>query len=308
MSDTTAAPHDTHDRYSTKVLTEAILEAEADQMHGRTLGIGFWLSVSWLVLIVLAAILAPWLPLEDPNETIIVPGERPPYSPSMDFWFGTDQLSRDMFSRTIWGARISLTVGFAAIAFGMLVGGSLGMLAGYFKGKGDSVISFIFLILLSFPALVLAILITALIDRSLFTISMTLGILSVAPVGRISRATTISFADREFVVASRTLGAKHPRIVVRELLPNVVIPMSALALLGVAVAIVAEGGLAFLGLSVQDGITWGKLIQNGAGKSDLESAPWIAFAPIIVLFLTVLALNFAGDRLRSYFDIKETAL
>jgi peptide/nickel transport system permease protein len=84
--------------------------------------------------------------------------------------------------------------------------------------------------------------------------------------------------------------------------------MSALALLGVAVAIVAEGGLAFLGLSVREGITWGKLIQNGAGRSDLEDAPWIAFAPILMLFLTVLSLNFAGDRLRSYFDVRETAL
>lgn len=274
----------------------------------RKLGFGFWLAVAWVVTIVLAAALAPWLPLKDPETPQIVLGERPPYSPSWQFWFGTDQLSRDMFSRTIWGARISLTVGFTAIAFGMIVGGSLGMIAGYFRGKFNAIISFLFVILLSFPALVLAILITALLDRSLFTISFTLGILSVAPVGMVSRATTISFADREFVLAARTLGAKHPRIIIRELLPNVVIPMSALALLGVAVAIVAEGGLAFLGLSVREGITWGKLIQNGAGRSDLEDAPWIAFAPILMLFLTVLSLNFAGDRLRSYFDVRETAL
>jgi peptide/nickel transport system permease protein len=274
----------------------------------KKLGFGFWLAVFWVVAIVLAALLAPWLPLKDPETPQIVPGERPPYAPSWEFWFGTDQLSRDMFSRTIWGARISLTVGFTAIAFGMLVGGSMGMIAGYFRGKFNAVISFLFVILLSFPALVLAILITALLDRSLFTISFTLGILAVAPVGMVSRTTTISFADREFVLAARTLGAKHPRIIVKELLPNVVIPMSALALLGVAVAIVAEGGLAFLGLSVREGITWGKLIQNGAGRSDLEDAPWIAFAPILMLFLTVLSLNFAGDRLRSYFDVRETAL
>jgi peptide/nickel transport system permease protein len=275
---------------------------------GRRLGIGFYLAVTFIVLIVLAAILAPWLPLKDPEQSYVVSGERPPYSPSWEFWFGTDQLSRDMFSRTIWGARISLTVGFTAIAFGMLVGGSLGMIAGYFRGRFNAVISFCFVILLSFPALVLAILITSLLDRSLFTIAFTLGVLAVAPVGMVSRATTISFADREFVLAARTLGATHRRVVVRELLPNVVIPMSAFALLGVAVAIVAEGGLAFLGLSVREGITWGKLIQNGAGRSDLEDAPWIAFSPIIVLFLTVLSFNFAGDRLRSHFDVKESAL
>ncbi len=110
----------------------------------------------------------------------------------------------------------------------------------------------------------LAILITALLDRSLRTISLTLGILSIAPVGRLARATTISFAEREFVLAARTLGAKNGRIIIRELLPNVLIPMSALALLGMAVAIVAEGGLAFLGLSVEKGPTWGKLILTGA--------------------------------------------
>jgi len=110
------------------------------------------------------------------------------------------------------------------------------------------------------------------------------------------------------IMAARSLGAKHPRIIVRELLPNVVIPMAALALLGVAVAVVAEGALAFLGLSVDEGTTWGKLIQLGSGRRELEEAPWIAMIPIAVLFLTVLALNFAGDRLRSYFDVRESAL
>lgn len=275
----------------------------------RRLGFAFWLCVGWIVMIVLAAILAPWLPIEDPDANLLDPSlGRPPYPPSSSFWFGSDQDARDMFSRTIWGARTSLTVGFSAIAFGFLVGGTFGLLAGYFRGKSDTVVSFVFVVLLSFPALVLAILITALLDRSLLTISITIGILAVAPVGRVARATTISFADREFVLAARTLGAKHPRVIFRELLPNTVIPMSALALLGVGVAIVAEGGLAFLGLSVEEGSTWGKLILFGSGRRVLEEAPWISFIPIIVLFLTVLSLNFAGDRLRSHFDVREAAL
>ena len=279
-----------------------------DQAVKRKLGLGFWLSLFWLVVIVGAAILAPWLPLKDPDANLIIPGEPPPYAPSGEFWFGSDQDARDMFSRTIWGARISLTVGFAAIAFGMLIGGTFGMLAGYFRGTWDRTVSFVFVVLLSFPALILAILMTSLLDRNLVTISIILGILSVAPVGRVSRATTISFADREFVLAATTLGARHPRIIFRELLPNVVIPMGALALLGMAVAIVAEGGLAFLGLSVEKGSTWGKLILFGSGTRDLREAPWIAMAPILVLFLTVLSLNFAGDRVRSYFDVKEGGL
>ena len=275
----------------------------------RRLGAAFWVCVGWLVLIIGAAILAPWLPLENPSANLIDRElGRPPYSPSGKFWFGSDQDARDIFSRVIYGARVSLTVGFVAIAFGMLIGGTLGILAGYFRGWWDRVVSFLFVVLLSFPALVLAILITSLLDRGLVTISLTLGFLAIAPVGRLARATTIQYAEREFVVAARTLGAKHPRIIVRELLPNVVIPMGALALLGMAVAIVAEGGLAFLGLSVEKEETWGKLILIGAGSRDLEQAPWISMAPIFVLFLTVLALNYAGDKVRAYFDVKESSL
>jgi peptide/nickel transport system permease protein len=275
----------------------------------RTLGFTFWLCVGWIVLIVALAILAPWLPLKDPEENLVNPDlGAPPYSPGGEFWFGSDSLARDVFSRTIFGARVSLVVGFVAIAFGMVVGGTLGTLAGYFRGWLDRVISFAFVVLLSFPALVLAILITSLLDRGLVTISLTLGFLAIAPVGRLARATTIQYSEREFVVAARTLGARHGRIIVRELLPNVVIPMGALALLGMAVAIVAEGGLAFLGLSVEKGSTWGKLILDGSGSRDLQNAPWVAFSPIFVLFLTVLSLNYAGDKVRAHFDVKEISL
>ena len=274
----------------------------------RGLGVGFWLSISWLAFIALLAVLAPWLPLKDPGENYLVRGERPPYSPSLTHWFGTDQDARDVFARTVFGARTSLVIGFVAIAFGMAFGGTLGILSGYFRGWTDRIASVVMLILLSFPSLILAILITALLDRGLFTIAVTLGILAIAPVGRLARASTMTFAERDFVTAARAVGARHRRIIVRELLPNVVIPMAALSLLGMAIAIVAEGGLAFLGLSVDEGVTWGKLILLGAGTRDLERAPWISFGPIAMLFLTVLALNYAGDRLRDHFDVKEIAL
>ena len=211
----------------------------ADGTLKRKLGPFFWIALGWIVLIVLAAILAPWLPIKDPNENYIDRSlGRPPYSPSTTFWFGSDEDARDMFSRTIWGARVSLTVGFASIAFGMLIGGTLGIIAGHFRGWWDRIVTFVFLVLLSFPALVLAILITTLISRSLVTISLTIGFLAIAPIGRLARATTVQFSEREFVVAARTLGASNRRIIVRELLPNVLIPMGALALLSVAVAIV----------------------------------------------------------------------
>ena len=261
----------------------------------RRLGPLFWIAVGWLVLISLLALLAPWLPIKDPDAYYLVRGERPPYAPSATHWFGTDQDARDMFARTVFGARVSLVIGFVAIAFGMLVGGTTGVVAGYLRGRTDRIVSFVFIVFLSFPSLVLAILITALLDRGLVTIALTLGVLAVAPVGRLARATTLSFAEREFVTAARAIGAGDRRIIIRELLPNVVIPMGALALLGMAVAIVAEGGLAFLGLSVEKGPTWGKLILIGAGSRELEKSPWIAFGPIIILFITVLSLNYAGD-------------
>ncbi len=272
----------------------------------RRLGVGFWLAMVWLVVMAFVAMFAPWLPIADPTE-VGFGGARE--SPSFDAWFGTDALGRDVFSRTMHGARISLAVGGFAIVFGMAVGGALGILAGYFRGRLDQAVGFAFFVLLSFPALVLAILITATLERSLLVVSLTIGILSVAPVGLLSRASTLVYAEREFVAAARVLGARHVRIIVRELLPNVVIPMGALTLLGMALAVVAEGSLAFLGLSVagDDAISWGKMIVDGAGIRDLQNATHVTMFPVVVMFVTVLALNFAGDRIRQYYDVKELA-
>ena len=322
MTDTLSSPSSPSGEPIVEII-DAADERASDTVEKRTLGFGFWLCIGWLVFICGLAALAPILPLKDPDENFLQFEEKesaltgrvteapvqPPYGPSAEHWFGTDLDARDMLSRTIYGARVSLVVGFAAIAFGMLVGGSLGMVAGFVGGWFDRIVSFCFLVLLSFPALILAILITSLASRSLFTIALTLGILSVSPVGRLARAATLVFAEREFVTAARTLGAKPSRIIRREILPNVMIPMSALALLGMAVSIVAEGALAFLGLSVEKGSTWGKLIRTAVNStSDLETAPWMAFTPIGFLFLTVMALNFAGDRLRDYFDVKELSI
>ncbi len=272
----------------------------------RRLGVGFWLAMLWLVIMAFVALFAPLLPIADPTE-VGFGGARE--SPSFDAWFGTDALGRDVFSRTMHGARISLAVGGFAIVFGMVVGGALGILAGYFRGRLDQAVGFVFFVLLSFPALVLAILITATLERSLLVVSLTIGILAVAPVGLLSRASTLVYAEREFVSAARVLGARHGRIIVRELLPNVVIPMGALTLLGMALAVVAEGSLAFLGLSVagDDAISWGKMIVDGAGIRDLQNSTHVAMLPVVVMFVTVLALNFAGDRIRQYYDVKELA-
>ena len=284
----------------------------------KKLALGFWISAFWVVLITLLAVLAPILPIKDPSENYVVTEKaenlrgdlvekpvQPPYSLSGKHLLGTDKAARDMLSRTIFGARISLAVGFITAILGLAIGGALGMLAGYFKGWLDKIISAFFLVSLSFPGLLLAILVVSLLDRSLWTISITIGMLAIAPVGRLARAQTITFAEREFVIAAETLGAKRSRIILREMLPNVLIPMATLSMLVVAIAIVAEGALAFLGLSVQQTATWGKLILTGSDMNSLENAPWIAFGPIIFLFFTVAALNYMSDRLRDYFDVRE---
>ena len=291
-----------------KLPAELLVDESSGAVEARRLGLGFWLPMSWMLLIVGVALLAPVLPLKDPTDHFIRPGERPPYPPSADHWFGTDQDARDMFSRIISGARVSLAVGFMSVTMSFIVGGTLGMVAGLVRGWFDRLVSFLFLVLLSFPGLVLVILIIALIDRSVLTISVTLAVAGIAPVGRLARATTLSFAEREFVIAARTLGARNTRILFRELLPNVVIPMGALALLGVAAAIVAEGGLAFLGLSLEKGETWGKLIRNGAGSRVLRDSPGVAFGPITVMFLTLASINYIGDYLRDFFNVRETGL
>jgi len=284
------------------------LEDAPDDAVKKTLGWGFWLCITWLGGLVIVALLAPVLPIEDPTEFRVGPSNE---GPSWAHWFGTDKAGRDVFARAVWGARISLVVGAFAISFGLVVGGTLGMLAGFLRGWVDQIISFIFFAVLSFPALVLAILIVTSVERSLQTVSLTLGILSVAPVGRLARAQTLVFAEREFVQAARVIGAKNGRIIVKELLPNVLIPMGALALLGMGIAIVAEGGLAFLGLSVAGedagSLSWGKIINESRSIRDLQNIPHVAFSIIGVMFLTTLSLNFAGDRVREYTDVRETA-
>ena len=296
------------DALTAEIGIEEIAPAVPDDAVKKRLGWGFWVCASWLGILTLVAILAPVLPIEDPTALRSGPARE---GPSFSHWFGTDNLGRDVFARAVWGARISLVVGAFAIAFGLLVGGSLGMLAGFLKGKVDQVISFVFFTVLSFPALILAILIVTSYERSLQTVALTLGVLSVAPVGRLARAQTLVFAEREFVQAARVVGAKNGRILIKELLPNVMIPMGALGLLGMGIAIVAEGGLAFLGLSIAgEGagtLSWGKLISESRSVRDLQNNAHVAFSIIGVMFLTILALNFAGDRVREYFDVRETA-
>jgi peptide/nickel transport system permease protein len=289
-------------------LLDSLHALDPDQVVGakakRRLGIPFWIASGWFALVALAALLAPILPIDDPNKTVA----RPRLAPTMQHWFGTDALGRDVFSRTIWGGRISLVVGITSILFGLLIGGAIGLIAGHFRGRVETILMGFVDVLLSFPALLLALAIVGFRDdRTVPTIVLAIGVVSIAPVARLVRANTLAYSQREFVVAARSLGATNGRIIVREVMPNVIPPVMSFSVIAVAVAIVAEGGLAFLGLSVPPPTaTWGGMISDG--RNLLADAWWISLMPCFIMFLTVLALNLAGDRLREFFDIRDGAM
>jgi peptide/nickel transport system permease protein len=301
-------------------VTSDVTGDDAGETHiARKLGIGFWIAISWIGVVTTLAVLAPWLPIKDPND--ISAAIKDP--PSAEYWFGTDELGRDMFSRVIWGARVSLFIGVAAVTLGFMIGGLIGLTAGYFRGRYEKIVMSCMDIMLAFPALILALSIVTFLsssesgssggsassqqlDPSVGTVTLTLTILAVPALARITRASTLTFSQREFVQAARTLGARNGRIMAREILPNVVPPMASFALIAIAIVIVAEGSLSFLGLSIADPASWGFLIQSG--RRVLEEAPWITLIPCLIMFLTLLSFNLAGDQLRRRFDVKEVRL
>jgi peptide/nickel transport system permease protein len=272
----------------------------------KRLGWVFWISVGWVGLVVLLAFLAPILPIDD-YKTTSADIRQPP---SPEHWFGTDTLGRDIFSRVIWGARVSLTVGVASVLFGLLIGGTIGVVAGFFKGKTEGFLMWAMDVLLAFPALLLALAIVAFRgpeNRDLSTVIFAIGIVAIPPIARLVRAATLVHSQREYVTASRALGTGNVRLIWKEILPNVMLPVLSFSIIGVAVAIVAEGGLAFLGLSVEPPTpTWGGMINDG--RQALQTEPYISLIPCAVMFVTVLSLNLAGDRVREYLDVKEGGL
>jgi peptide/nickel transport system permease protein len=278
--------------------------AVAPVRQRRQLGGLFFASVAWIALVALGAIFADLLPIPSPTEIDML-GKRA--LPSAEHWLGNDQLGRDELSRLIYGGRISLTVGLLAPVIGVTIGGALGMLAGYFRGRFETFVIGGVDVLLAFPPLVFALAVTAYLGQSVLNITLVIGILSIPAFTRVARAVTLSLSEREFVTAARALGATHARILIRELLPTVALPLVAFFLLGVAVTIVVEGALSFLGLGVPPPApSWGSMI--GEGRESLDIAPWLAFLPALFMFLTVLSFNIVGDTLRALTDPRPGAL
>ena len=268
------------------------------------LGPGFWIPVAWTVLVVVLASAAGLLPLRSPIESDFASVSN---WPSLEFWFGTDQLGRDIFSRSIHGARVSLVVGALAPALGLSIGMCLGMVAGYFRGRIESVIVAAMDAILAFPGILVALAVSAYVGANTVILIFLLGVLSVPAFMRVARANTLVFAQREFVLAARAMGATHSRVLMLELLPNVIVPMLIYALLIVSRVIVIEGVLSFLGLSVPPPQpTWGNMIADG--QADLATEPYICFIPSLLMFLTVLSINLIGEQLRARTDFRGSAL
>jgi peptide/nickel transport system permease protein len=270
----------------------------------RRLGWGFRLAVLWLALVAGAALAADLLPL--PHYDATLTGE-PRSGPSPAHPFGTDALGRDILSRTVHGARVSLGVGLGAVALGLLVGGPLGLLAGYRRGLADRVIMTANDVLLAFPALVFALAVVAFAGAGVRNVLIVLGLLGVPAWVRLIRGATLTFAQREFVTAARTLGARGGTVMRREIAPNVALPAASYAFVIMAVVVVAEGSLAFLGLSVRPPTpTWGGMINEG--RSTLDTSVHIVLVPAAVMFLTVLAFNLVGDRLQEITGYRQGGL
>jgi peptide/nickel transport system permease protein len=272
----------------------------------RKLGLLFWLCLGFIALVVFGAIFANVLPLPNPNLQNYSAVDA---GPSLHHLLGTDDLGRDLLSRIVFGSRVSLVVGFGGIAIGLAIGGTLGLLAGYKGGAVDTVLNGASFVILAFPPLLAIIVVVAFWGRSLGKLTLIIGIASIPSLFRVIRATTMSYANREFVVAARAMGASTRRILLRELLPNVAPAALSFALIGVALIVVLEGSLAFLGLSVAlPTPSWGNIIYEGASNNLLQTDPLIALWPALAMFLLLTSLNVVGDRLRARFDVREGAL
>ena len=252
-----------------------------------------------LAIFFLCAVLSPWLAPHDPAQLNLAARLLPP-SPS--HWFGTDELGRDVFSRTLYGARVSLTVAAAVVALSLALGVSLGLLAGFYGGFTDTLVN-IYLgnAFLSLPGILLAITIVAFLGPSLANLILALALAGWVNYARLVRAQVLSVKEREYVQAARSLGATDRHLMLHHILPNILQPLLVQAAVGMAAAVLSEATLSFLGLGVQPPTpTWGAMLNDA--RSHLFESPHLMFFPALALALCVFSFNLIGDGLRDYLD------
>ena len=257
-------------------------------------GASFWLAAGWLSLLVFAAMTASWLPLDpngfDPRNGLLAPTFRHP--------FGTTKVGEDIFAIGVHGTRVALIVGICSALVALLVGAPLGLIAGYFRGRVDTIITTLLDAVVAFPTFVLASALVLFVGQSVLTVVLVVGVVTAPLMARVTRTATRTVVDRDFVLASRMAGARHARVMWQELRPNIVVPVLAYAILISGVAILAEGALSFVGLGApSDKASWGRLIAGG--REELQRAWWWSMCPSALFFLTILSVNLINDRLQA---------
>jgi peptide/nickel transport system permease protein len=283
---------------------------------GSGFDLGFWLAVVWLAGLAAAALAADLLPLgnhDDTSSTIGVVGNARPDLLS-EHPLGTNGFGLDLLARSIYGARVSLLTVGVTIVVSVLVGGTVGMVAGYFRGRVDAVVRVVADASLSIPALVLLIAFAAVlgppreVPDAVVKTGLALAMVGIPTMVRLARASTMVHAQREFVTASRALGARHTRVLVQDIAPNVALPLVSYAFIVAAVLIVAEGSLAFLGLGLQQpDPSWGNMIAEG-GLRELRTNPHVPLVPGAFMFLTVFSLNLVGERAQAAWSAGDAKL
>ncbi|HEY3483964.1 MAG TPA: ABC transporter permease [Ilumatobacteraceae bacterium] len=269
--------------------------------------LALWLSLGWLGLVGGAAVFADVLPIgeaRNPSKTLADPIlVRPDLLSSHPL--GTDRAALDMLGGVVYGARVSLVVGFGAVALGLVIGVPIGIAAGYFRRKFETATDFVTNVMLAFPPIILLLAMVSIVSPSMFNVAIALGVLMIPIYVRIAKLNTLTYAEREFVRAAEVIGASRRRILAHEIFPCVVLPVGAYAVVVLAGAIVAEASLSYLGLSIQrPEPTWGNMIA--AGQDSFRDNPHLVFVPGTVLVATVLALNTLSNVLRRRTDTRET--
>jgi peptide/nickel transport system permease protein len=251
-----------------------------------------------VLAVALSAILAPWLSPHDPLEQDVLQRLA---GPSADFPLGNDSFGRDILSRILWGGRVSLLVGTSAVLLAIVIGGVLGMLAGYIGGVFDRIVMAAMDVLLSFPTLVMGLLVVAMLGPTVGNLILAITLTAIAPFARIARAPTLAIKERDFVEAGRALGFSNLRIMVVHILPNIVDEILVMASLWLATAIRTEASLSFIGLGVRPPTaTWGGMIREGF--ENILDSPWLAVFPSLAILVIMLGLNMLGDGLRDATD------
>nr|WP_232305970.1 nickel transporter permease [Pontibacillus litoralis] len=251
-----------------------------------------------VIFFILMAIFAPWLMPYDYNKTSLTERLQ---APSSQHWLGTDDFGRDILSRIIYGARISLWVGFICVSGSIVVGCTLGVLAGYYGKWVDIIISRLFDILLAFPSILLAIAIVAILGPDLTNALIAIAVINVPNFGRLIRSKVLSVKEEEYITSAKSIGMSDARILFRHILPNSMTPVIVQGTLAVATAIIEVAALSFLGLGAQSpDVDWGKMLADS--KQYLVQAPWTMIFPGLAIMLTVLGFNLMGDGLRDALD------